>query len=121
MFLKYFYDKPLAHASYLVGCQRSGEALVIDPSRSIQSYLETAEAEGLRITGAAETHIHADFVSGSRELADRVGAKLYLSDEGAVDWKYQFTDQYDSQLMKDGDAFYVGVIEQRSDVDDQLQ
>jgi hydroxyacylglutathione hydrolase len=110
MLLKYFYDKSLAHASYLVGCQRSGEAIVIDPGRSIDQYLEAAAAEGLRITGAAETHIHADFVSGSRELADRVQAKLYLSDEGPSDWKYQFTDHHDTQLVKDGDAIYVGKI-----------
>ncbi len=110
MFLKYFYDKSLAHASYLVGCQKSGEAIVIDPSRSIDQYLDSATAEGLRITGAAETHIHADFVSGSRELADRVGAKLYLSDEGPADWKYQFADQHASQLLKDGNVFYVGKV-----------
>ena len=110
MFLKYFYDKSLAHASYMVGCQRSGEAIVIDPSRSVDQYLETAAAEGLRITGSAETHIHADFVSGSRELADRVGAKLYLSDEGPADWKYQFADQHSSQLLKEGEAFYVGKV-----------
>ena len=110
MLLKYFYDKSLAHASYLIGCQRTGEAIVIDPSRSVDQYLEAAAAEGLRITGSAETHIHADFVSGSRELADRANASLYLSDEGPADWKYQFANKHDSQLLKDGDAFYVGKI-----------
>ena len=110
MLLKYFYDKSLAHASYMVGCQRTGEAIVIDPSRSVEQYLEAAAAEGLRITGSAETHIHADFVSGSRELADRVGAKLYLSDEGPADWKYQFADKHNSQLLKDGDEIQVGKI-----------
>jgi len=110
MLLKYFYDKSLAHASYMVGCQRTGEAIVIDPSRSVEQYLEAAAAEGLRITGSAETHIHADFVSGSRELADRVGAKLYLSDEGPADWKYQFADKHNSQLLKDGDVIQVGKI-----------
>ncbi|MFO1005621.1 MAG: MBL fold metallo-hydrolase [Planctomycetaceae bacterium] len=110
MLLKYFYDKSLAHASYLVGCQRSGEAIVIDPSRSVDQYIEAAAAEGLKIVASTETHIHADFVSGSRELADRVGAKLYLSDEGTADWKYQFTDKQPTQLLKDGDAFYVGKV-----------
>lgn len=110
MLLKYFYDKSLAHASYLVGCQRSGEAVVIDPSRDVNQYLEAAAAEGLRIVGAAETHIHADFVSGSRELADRTGAKLYLSDEGPADWKYQFADKHDSQLVKNGDIIPVGNV-----------
>ena len=110
MFLKFFYDKSLAHASYMIGCQRSGEAMVIDPSRSVEQYLDAAADEGLRIVGAAETHIHADFVSGSRELADRVGAKLYLSDEGPVDWKYQFADKHDSQLVKNGDVIWIGKV-----------
>ena len=110
MLLKYFYDQGLAHASYLVGCQRSGEAIVIDPSRNVDQYMEAAAAEGLRIVGSAETHIHADFVSGSRELADRAGAKLYLSDEGPADWKYGFAGQHNSQLLKDGDLFHVGKI-----------
>lgn len=110
MLLKYFYDPSLAHASYLVGCQRTGEAVVIDPGRDIQPYLDAAKRERLRIVGSAETHIHADFVSGSRELADRVGAKLYLSDEGPVDWKYQFADQYESQLLQHGDAFRIGNV-----------
>jgi len=110
MLLKYFYDKSLAHASYLVGCQQSGEAIIIDPDRDVTQYLEAAEAEGLRIVGGAETHIHADFVSGSRELADRVGAKLYLSDAGPKEWKYAFASQYDSSLVKHGDEFYVGNV-----------
>jgi hydroxyacylglutathione hydrolase len=110
MLLKYFYDQGLAHASYMVGCQRSGEAIVIDPGRSVDQYIKAAEAEGMRIVGSAETHIHADFVSGSRELADRVGAKLYLSDDGPADWKYTYADQYDAVLVKDGDVFKVGNI-----------
>lgn len=110
MFLKYFYDRALAHASYLVGCQKTGEAVVIDPGRDVEPYLEAAQREGLRIVGSAETHIHADFVSGSRELAERVGAKLYLSDEGPADWKYLFANQYDSQLLKHGDVFRVGNV-----------
>jgi len=110
MLLKYFYDQGLAHASYMVGCQRSGEAIVIDPGRSVDQYIKAAEAEGMRIVGSAETHIHADFVSGSRELADRVGAKLYLSDDGPADWKYTYAGQYDAALVKDGDVFKVGNI-----------
>jgi hydroxyacylglutathione hydrolase len=110
MLLKYFYDKSLAHASYMIGCQRTGEALVVDPGRNIEPYLDAAASEGLRIVGSAETHIHADFVSGSRELADRVNAKLYLSDEGPADWKYLYAHHYSHQLLKDGDVIYVGKI-----------
>lgn len=110
MLLKYFYDTSLAHASYLVGCQKTGEALVIDPARHVDPYLEAAKAEGLRVMAVAETHIHADFVSGARELADRTGAKLYLSDEGTADWKYQYAQQYNAKLLKNGDRFHVGRV-----------
>jgi hydroxyacylglutathione hydrolase len=110
MYLKYFYDQQLAHASYMVGCQKSGEAIVIDPSRDVMPYAEVADAEGFRIVGAAETHIHADFVSGSRELATRFGAKLYLSDEGPADWKYAFANRDDCVLLKDGDEFFIGNV-----------
>lgn len=110
MLLKYFYDPKIAHASYMVGCQATGDALVVDPGRDIEPYLEAAEKNDMRIIGVTETHIHADFVSGSRELAERTGAKLYLSDEGDENWKYQFVDAYDHQLVKDGDSFMVGNI-----------
>ncbi len=110
MLLKYFYDQKLAHASYLVGCQRAEVAVVVDPGRDIDQYLEMAEREGMEITAVAETHIHADYVSGARELADRVGAKLYVSDEGPADWKYLFLDSYEHELVHDGDHFMVGKI-----------
>ncbi|WP_203363423.1 MBL fold metallo-hydrolase [Bacillus sp. REN10] len=108
MLLRYFYDEKLAHASYLVGCQKTGESVVIDASRDIEQYVEVAKKEGLRLTAAAETHIHADFVAGSREIADRFGAKLYVSDEGDENWKYQNLENIDHQLLKDGDQFKIG-------------
>jgi len=110
MLLKYFYDTRLAHASYLVGCQKSGEAIIIDPGRDVTPYLDAAQAKGVQIVAATETHIHADFVSGARELADRVGAKLYLSDAGPAEWMYQYAGLYDSQLVQEGDAFHVGMV-----------
>ncbi len=113
MLLKYFYDKSLSHASYLVACQKTKEAIVIDPARDIDEYLATAQREGVRVTAATETHIHADYVSGARELADRVGAKVYLSDAGPANWKYLFAEEYDSQLVKDGGAFRIGYIDFR--------
>ena len=63
MMLKYFYDKSLAHASYLVGCQRAKVAVVVDPGRDIEQYLEMADREGLKLIAVAETHLHADYVS----------------------------------------------------------
>ncbi|MFC6667418.1 MBL fold metallo-hydrolase [Deinococcus radiopugnans] len=90
MYFKRFYDTDLAQASYMLGCQKTGECLVIDPVRDIALYLNEAEAQKLRITHVTETHIHADYLSGSRELAHATGAALYLSDEGNIDWKYGF-------------------------------
>jgi len=110
MLLKYFYDKTLAHASYLVGCQRTKTAVIVDPGRAIAGYLRTAEEEGVSIVAVAETHIHADYVSGARELADRLDAKLYVSDEGPSEWKYAYLDRYDHQLLHDGDHFMIGNI-----------
>lgn len=110
MLLKYFYDEKLAHASYLVGCQRANVAVIIDPGRDIDQYIEAARREGLTISAAAETHIHADYVSGARELADRVGAKLFVSDEGPEQWKYRYLDDYEHQLVRDGDQFMIGNI-----------
>lgn len=109
MLLKYFYNEKLSQASYMVGCQATGEALVIDPGRDIEPYLKMAEIHEMKIVATTETHIHADFISGSRELAAR-GAKFYASDEGDQDWKYQFLAEYDHQLLKDGDTFKIGNI-----------
>jgi hydroxyacylglutathione hydrolase len=111
MLLKYFYDPALAHASYMVGCQKTGEAIIVDPGRDVQQYLDAARGEGMKIVGAADTHIHADYVSGARELAHHHGAKLYVSDEGPAEWKYDYAAQYDHQLLKDGDTFGVGKVE----------
>jgi len=90
MFFQHVYDKSLAQASYFIGCQAKGEAIVIDAQRDIDVYLEIAKQNKLTITHITETHIHADFLSGSRELAAATGARLYLSDEGGEDWQYQF-------------------------------
>ena len=108
MLLKRMYDEQLAQASYLVGCSATGQALVIDANRDVEQYLRAAEAEGLRVTHVTETHIHADFVSGSRELAARAGAALLLSDEGDKDWKYLFAKVAGARLLKDGDHMMVG-------------
>lgn len=111
MLLHYFYNTRLAHASYLVGCQATGEALIVDPGRDVDLYLRTVESHDMRLTAVTETHIHADFVSGARELAERTGARLYLSDEGEAHWKYQYAAAYDHRLMRDGDSFRLGNIE----------
>jgi len=90
MLFQFIYDEDLAQASYLIGCQAAGEAIAVDPRRDVDTYLRLAEHHGLRLSAVTETHIHADYQSGSRELAERSGATLYLSDEGDADWKYGF-------------------------------
>jgi hydroxyacylglutathione hydrolase len=110
MLLQRFYHEGLAQASYLLGCQATGEALVIDPNRQIDQYVDAAARAGLRISAVTETHIHADFVSGARELARQTGAQLYLSDEGPDDWKYAFAAEAGAVLLHDGDTFQVGNV-----------
>lgn len=108
MIVSRIYEPAIAQASYLVGCGAAGEAIVIDPNRDAQRYLDEAVREGLRITHVTETHIHADFLSGARELAARTGATLHLSDEGDKDWKYQFASE--ARLMRHGDRIEVGRV-----------
>lgn len=109
MLLKYFYDSKLAQASYMVACQACGVAIVIDPARDITPYLQAAKAEGVQITHVTETHIHADYVSGSRELARATGAGLYLSAMGDDVWQYEFVGDRVTHL-RDGDTFMVGNV-----------
>jgi len=113
MFLKQIPDPALAQYSYLIGCQRSGEAIVIDPERDIDRYQDIAKQEGLRITAVAETHIHADFVSGAREFAaadPSIG--LYLSAEGGPDWQSEWAKGLPGlRPLHDGDSFKIGNIE----------
>lgn len=108
MLLKRFYDDRLAQASYLIGCQATGEALVVDPNRDAYQYILAARQEGLRITHVTETHIHADFVSGIRELAPQAGARMLLSGEGGREWQYGFAVSDGASLLHDGDHFMVG-------------
>ncbi len=110
MIVRRFFDPKLAQTSYLLGCGRKGVAVVIDPNRDVEQYIRAAELDGLAITHVTETHIHADFVSGSRALAKRTGAQLHLSDEGGPDWSYAFAKQDGASLVRDGDRITVGNI-----------
>ena len=110
MFLRRFYEDHIAQASYLLGCESTGEAVVVDPNRDVEQYVAAAASEGLRITHVTETHIHADFVSGSRELAERAGATLLLSSAGDPSWQYAFARQAGARLLGDGDRFEVGAV-----------
>ena len=107
MLLERIYDEDLAQASYLIGCQASGEALVIDPRRDLGEVLSRAKAHGLRIVAVTETHIHADYLAGTRELAAATGATVYVSDEGGPDWTYG--PEFDGAVrMKDGHRIRIG-------------
>ncbi len=110
MILRHLYHNDLAQASYLVGCAATGEALIVDPNRDIQQYIDLAAREGLKITKITETHIHADYVSGSRELAAKTGAELYLSKEGTDEWQYDFAEESGAILIGEGDVIKVGNI-----------
>ena len=111
MFFRQVFEPRLAQYTYIIGCQGSGEALVIDPMRDIRQYVEIARAENLKIVAAADTHIHADYISGLREFAEG-GVKVYASDEGGEEWRYEWLidSDYSFELLKDGDFFELGNI-----------
>ncbi|MAO63905.1 MAG: MBL fold metallo-hydrolase [Balneola sp.] len=111
MFFQQIFEEKLAQYAYLIGCQATGEAIVVDPMRDINRYIEIAEKNNMKIIAATETHIHADYLSGLREFAEN-GVKVLVSDEGNADWKYEWVigSDYEHELLKDGDDFSIGNI-----------
>jgi len=93
MYFEQFYLGCLAHASYMAGSQ--GVAAVIDPQRDVEVYLEAARHNGLRIEHVIETHLHADFVSGHRELAARTGARIYVGAQAGAQFPHVAVSQGD--------------------------
>ena len=110
MLLRRLYEEMLSQASYVIACDETRHAIVIDPNRDIEPYLALAKAEKLKITHVTETHIHADYVSGARALAEATGARLMLSGEGGPDWQYRFADEVPAQYLHDGDTVKVGTV-----------
>ena len=100
MYFKQFYLGCLAHASYLIGSE--GEAVVVDPQRDVDQYLKEAEAQGLKIKYVIETHLHADFVSGHRELAEQTGAEIVFSHQAGATFPHR--------AVKDGDELTIGKV-----------
>src|SRR5580765_5959120 len=100
MYFRQFYLNCLAHASYLIGS--GGEAVVVDPQRDIDIYLEDAKAQGFTIKHVIETHLHADFVSGHHELAARTGAKIYFGARALA--KFEFVP------VHQGDEITIGKV-----------
>jgi len=100
MYFKQFYLGCLAHASYLIGAD--GEAAVVDPQRDVDQYIEEAAAQNLKIKYIIETHLHADFVSGHRELAERTGAEIVFGEKARANFPHQ--------AVKDGDELTIGSV-----------
>lgn len=115
MLVRQVADPKLAQFAYLIGCPRTGEALLIDPERDVDRYFDLAARHGLRIVAAADTHIHADYLSGLREMAAR-GVPVYASKEGGAEWQYEWLlhGNYPHRLLGHGDQFSVGYIEFRA-------
>jgi glyoxylase-like metal-dependent hydrolase (beta-lactamase superfamily II)/rhodanese-related sulfurtransferase len=100
MYFKQFYLGCLAHASYLIGAD--GEAAVVDPQRDVDQYIEEAAAQNLKIKYIIETHLHADFVSGHRELASRTGAEIVFGEKAGANFPHR--------AVKDGDELKIGGV-----------
>ena len=104
MHFRQFYVGCLAHASYLIG--EGGEAVVVDPSRDVEMYLEEAAAHGLTIRWVLETHLHADFVSGHRDLAERTGATIAIGTRAEATFPHR--------ALVEGDEIRVGGVRIRA-------
>lgn len=104
-------DRGLAQYSYAIGSTEAGEMAVVDPRRDVDAYMDLAEAKGLRITRVLETHVHADFASGARELVERTGARLLVSghDEGE---RYEVSFAHED--LRDGDEVRLGSLRLRA-------
>ncbi len=100
MYFKQFYLSCLAHASYLIGSE--GEAAVVDPQRDVDQYIVDADSQNLKIKYIIETHLHADFVSGHRELADKTGAEIVFGLKAGVAFPHR--------AVHDGDELMVGGV-----------
>src|SRR5713226_4504475 len=103
LYFKQFYLGCLAHASYLIGSD--GKAAVVDPQRDVDQYLDEAESQSLKIKYVIETHLHADFVSGHRELAERTGAEIIFGKEAGATFAHR--------AVTDGDEIRIGKVSLR--------
>jgi glyoxylase-like metal-dependent hydrolase (beta-lactamase superfamily II) len=100
-FVQYYLDC-LSQASYLVGDETTGRAVVVDPRRDVQEYLHDAGRAGMRIEAVIETHVHADFVSGHLKLADATGATIVYGSAATADFPYR--------KVADGERIQLGEV-----------
>jgi hydroxyacylglutathione hydrolase len=97
MYFEQFYLTCLSHASYMIGSE--GEAAVVDPQRDVDIYLKAAAEQKLKIRHIFETHLHADFVSGHKELAARTGSKIYIGARANAGFPHvPLTDGYEQRV-----------------------
>lgn len=102
MFFRQFYLQSLGHASYLVGDEKTGLALVFDPRRDVEVYLDAAREQGMRIAYAADSHGHNDYLSGLSALRTRTGAQLWGSATGELGYAHR--------PLKDGETVEIGDV-----------
>ena len=114
MFFQRFYDENLAQASYMIACEKTREAVIVDPSLDVSQYTRAAGAQRARIAHVTETHIHADFVSGARALAEATGAQLHLSAEGGKEWGYTDAAMKAARPLRNGSEILVGRVRLRA-------
>lgn len=114
MFFKRFYDDNLAQASYMIVCEKTREAIIVDPNLDVAQYARAAGAQRARITHVTETHVHADFVSGARALAETTGATLHLSAEGDKDWGYTSAAMKKANPLRHGSEITLGRVRLRA-------
>ena len=103
MYLQQYFIDGLGCVSYLVGCEGTGVAAVIDPDRDVRKYVDSADAHGLKITHIIETHLHADHVSGNSDLAELTGAAIYVH-QGA-------NAAFEHHSLNGGDIITLGNVE----------
>ena len=100
MFFKQFKVEGLGCLSYMIGCPKAGQAVVVDPQRDVSDYLQTAAAYGMAITGIIDTHVHADHISGAQELRAATGAPISMYHTSGV--------SYEHKPLREGDRLVVG-------------
>ena len=107
MIFERFEVENLSHYSYAVGCPAAKELVIVDPERNVDRYLEFARHHRMTITHVLETHIHADFASGTRELAERSGAEACVSghDRGET-----YETAFPHRDLSDGESLQVGGV-----------
>ncbi|MEX1013369.1 MAG: MBL fold metallo-hydrolase [Waddliaceae bacterium] len=107
MIFHQIYTPGIAAYSYIVGCSETKKCVIVDPIRDPKPFVEIIEKSALTVSGILETHVHADFVSGAKELKDATGAPIYSSAMGGKEWLPHYADEH----LKDGDVLTVGTID----------